>query len=78
MGTKEAMHNKDFAASNEIEHTDDTHVTFEAIEDAEERQVVQKLDLHVLPLMTLVYFCMCKSLFSLITSFLVQTRKQVG
>ncbi|CAJ0538754.1 Ff.00g067110.m01.CDS01 [Fusarium sp. VM40] len=59
MGTKEAMHNKDFAASNEIEHTDDTHVTFEAIEDAEERQVVQKLDLHVLPLMTLVYFCMC-------------------
>lgn len=61
MGTNKAMHNKDFAASNEIEHTDDTHVTFEAIDNVEERQVVRKLDLHVLPLMTLVYFCMCKS-----------------
>jgi hypothetical protein len=61
MDTKEAIHNKDFAASSEIEHTDGTHVTFEAIDEAEERQVVRKLDLHVLPLMTLVYFCMCKS-----------------
>ncbi|KAL6884479.1 major facilitator superfamily domain-containing protein [Trichoderma evansii] len=59
MDTKEAMQNKDFtAAASEIEHTDGTHVTFEAIDEAEERQVVRKLDLYVLPLMTLVYFCM--------------------
>ncbi|KAJ4252479.1 hypothetical protein NW762_011080 [Fusarium torreyae] len=59
MDNKEATQNKDFAtAASEIERTDDTHVTFEAIDEAEERQVVRKLDLHVLPLMTLVYFCM--------------------
>ncbi|EXA35175.1 hypothetical protein FOVG_13936 [Fusarium oxysporum f. sp. pisi HDV247] len=59
MDTKDDTQNKDFAtASTEIEHRDGTHVTFEAIDEAEERQVVRKLDLHVLPLMTLVYFCM--------------------
>ena len=62
MDTKEDTQNKDFATtSTEIEHRDGTHVTFEAIDEAEERQVVRKLDLHVLPLMTLVYFCMCES-----------------
>lgn len=39
---------------------DDGHVAFEAIDPEEERQVVRKLDLHVLPLMIFVYFCMCK------------------
>ncbi|RGP62701.1 pantothenate transporter [Fusarium sporotrichioides] len=45
-------------ASTEIEHRDATHVVFEAIDIEEERQVVRKLDFHVLPLMALVYFCM--------------------
>ncbi|KAM0231446.1 hypothetical protein ACHAPO_008556 [Fusarium lateritium] len=59
MDAKNPDQNKEFTtASTEIEHRDATHVAFEAIDTEEERQVVRKLDLHVLPLMALVYFCM--------------------
>ncbi|KAH7223075.1 major facilitator superfamily domain-containing protein [Fusarium oxysporum] len=58
MDTKDIKNKDSTTASTKIEHRDGTHVTFEAIDEAEERQVVRKLDLHVLPLMTLVYFCM--------------------
>ncbi|KAL2203564.1 MFS general substrate transporter [Sarocladium strictum] len=37
---------------------EDGDIHFEAIDRAEERRVVRKLDTHVLPLMIFVYFCM--------------------
>lgn len=60
MDTKiNTIHHENRAANKSPQ--DEAHVGFEAIDPVEEREVVAKLDTHVLPLMIFVYFCMCMS-----------------
>ena len=54
----ESMHMD--TGSQEQSSKEDGQYTFAAIDPAEEKHVVRKLDTHVLPLMIFVYFCMCK------------------